>query len=155
MHRPLADRLIEMCIRHSDEIAESWYKNLVSNARTHTYQTIPRETCLRHAVSIYKNLGKMYLTENPYQAVRESLDISGLTEDQFARGIPLEEIVYAIILMRREVWFQSEQRSLFNAPEDLYELVVSINRVLLLFDYTSYIVVEKYRQMSEKMGKVK
>jgi len=97
----------------------------------------------------------MYLTENPYQAVRESLDISGFTEDQFARGIPLEEIVYAIILMRREVWFQSEQRSLFNAPEDLYELVVSINRVLLLFDYTSYIVVEKYRQMSEKMGKVK
>jgi hypothetical protein len=155
MRRTLADRLIDMCIRHADEIAESWYKNLVNNARTHTYKSIPRETCLRHAVSIYKNLGKIYLAENPYQAVQESLDISGFTEDQFARGIPLEEIVYAIILMRREVWFQSEQRSLFNAPEDLYELVVSINRVLLLFDYTSYIMVEKYRQMSEKVGKLK
>lgn len=155
MRRPLADRLIDMCIRHADEIAGSWYNNLISNSRTHSYKAIPRETCLRHAVSIYKNLGKMYLTENPYQAVQESLDIAGFTEDQFARGIPLEEIVYAVILMRREVWFQSEQRSLFNAPEDLYELVVSINRVLLLFDYTTYIVVEKYRQMSDKIGKNK
>jgi len=154
MRRTLADRLIDMCTRHAEEIADSWYKALVSNPRTHTYKSIPKETCLRHAISIYKDLGKMYPTENPYQAVEKNLNISGFTEDQFARCIPLEEIVYAIILMRREVWFQSEQRSLFNAPEDLYELVISVNRVLLLFDYTTYIVVAKYRETAAKVSKV-
>jgi hypothetical protein len=154
MRRPLADRLIDLCIRNADQIAEHWYHALVSNSKTHAYKSMAKETCLRLATSIYKNLGKMYLAENPYQAVEQNLDVAGFVEDQFARGIPLKEIIYALILMRREIWFHSEQQSLFNVPEDMYELVVSVNRVLLLFDYTTYIVVAKYQEVSTKVGKL-
>ncbi len=154
MRRPLADRLIDLCIRNADQIAEHWYHALVSNSRTHAYKSMAKETCLRLATSMYKNLGKMYLSENPYQAVEQNLDVAGFVEDQFARGIPLKEIIYALILMRREIWFHSEEQSLFNVPEDMYELVVSVNRVLLLFDYATYIVVAKYAEMSAKVSKM-
>jgi len=154
MHRALADRLIDMCVRDSELIAEHWYKALIGNPRTHSYNSIPKATCLRHAVSFFKNLGNMYLAESAYKAVEEYLDITGFAEDQFARGIPLEEAIYALVLMRREIWLQSERQSLFNIPEDMYELVLGINRILLLFDYATYILISKYREISKKTAKL-
>ena len=154
MRRPLADRLIDLCVRDAEKIAESWYQALLRSTRTHSYSSVPKATCIRLAVSMYKNLGSMYFSDNPYQAVEQNLDGAGFTEDQFARGIPLEEVVYALILMRREIWFHSERQSIFNVPEDMYELVVGVNRVLLIFDYATYIVVAKYKEMSRKVNKV-
>ncbi len=154
MRRALADRLIGLCVRDADQIADRWYQSLIGNSRTRSYNSVPKATCLRHAVSFYKDLGDMYLAENSYEAVEENLDIAGFAEDQFARGIPLEEVIYALILMRREIWLHSEQQSLFNVPEDMYELVMGINRVLLLFDYATHIVISKYRDMASKTKKL-
>ena len=97
---------------------------------------------------MYKNLGRMYLAEDPYQAVAHSLDVTGLAEDHYGRGIPLEEVVYALVLMRRQIWLHSERQSLYITPEDMNEVVISINRVTLLFDYATHIVVSRYRRMS-------
>jgi hypothetical protein len=148
MRRPLPDRLIDMCVRESDEIAEHWYQALTQNPRTKRYRSLSKLACLRLATSIYKNMGAMYLSENPYETVEQTLDGAGFAEDQYARGIPLEEVIYGLILMRREIWFHSERASLFNVPDDMYELVVGINRVLLLFDYAAYIVASRYRSIS-------
>jgi hypothetical protein len=153
MRRPLADRLIDLCVRNAEQIAENWHQALLRSPRTQSYAKLAKATCIRLAVSMYKNLGKMYFAENHYQAVEQNLDAAGFAEDQFARGIPLEEVIYALILMRREIWFHSEQQSLFNVPEDMYELVISVNRVLLLFDYAIYIIVTKYSDMSSKVGR--
>ncbi|MDM8000321.1 MAG: hypothetical protein QUS33_10050 [Dehalococcoidia bacterium] len=144
----LADRLIDLCARHAEQMAEQWYQALIANPRTKSYKALDKEACQRHAVHIYKNLGRMYLAENPYQAVAHSLDVTGLAEDHFGRGIPLDEVVYALVLMRRQIWLHSERQSLYVTPEDMSEVVVSINRVTLLFDYATHIVVSRYQQMS-------
>ena len=154
VNKPLADRLIDLSVRNAEQIAEQWHKALINNPRTGSYKSIARETCLRHAVNIYKNLGQMYFADNCYQVVAQNLDIAGFVEDHFARGIPLEEAIYALILMRRQIWLYSEQQSLFNVPEDMYELVQGINRVLLLFDYATYIVASKYRDLAGRTGKL-
>ena len=150
MHRVvvLADRLIDLCARHADQMAEQWYQALISNPRTRSYATLDKEACRRHAVHIYRNLGRMYLAEDPYHAVAHSLDITGFAEDYYGRGIPLEEVVYALVLMRRQIWLHSERQSLYVTPEDMNEVVISINRVTLLFDYATHVVVFRYRQMS-------
>jgi hypothetical protein len=144
----LADRLIDMCARHADQMAEEWYQALVSNPRTGSYRTLDKEACQRHAIHMYKNLGQMYLADDPYQAVARKLDVVGFAEDHHGRGIPIEEVVYALILMRRQIWLHSERQSLYVTPEDMNEVVISINRVTLLFDYATYFVVSRYRQMS-------
>ena len=154
MRRPLADRLIDLCVRNAEQIADSWHQALLRSSRTRSYHSINKATCMRLAISIFKNLGHMYFSDNPYHAVEQNLDAAGFAEDHFARGIPLEEVVYALILMRREIWFHSERQSLFNVPEDMYELVISINRVLLIFDYATYVVVAKYKDMTGKLNKV-
>lgn len=144
----LADRLIDMCARHADQMADEWYQALISNPRTTSYRTLDKEACRRLAVHVYKNLGQMYLADDPYQAVSRSLDVAGFAEELHGRGIHVEEVVYSLILMRREIWLHSERQSLYVTPEDMNEVVVSINRVTLLFDYATYFVVSRYRRMS-------
>lgn len=148
MRRVLTDRLIDLCARHAEQMAEQWYRALVSNPRTRSFVAMTGEACQRHAVYIYKNLGRMYLAEDPYQAVVHHLDVTGFAEDLHSRGVSAEEAVYALILMRRQIWLHSEREALYVTPEDMNEVVISINRVTLLFDYATYHAVARYRQMA-------
>jgi hypothetical protein len=149
MAKAFADKLIDMCEHHAGQMAEQWYQSLIANPRTNSFNAIAKESCQRHAIYIYKHLGQMYFAENCYQAVAHHLDVSGFVEDHFARGIRLEEVIYALIIMRRQIWLHSEQEALYNIPEDMYELVQSTNRILLVFDYAFYIVISRYADIGE------
>ena len=146
----LADRLMDLCSQNAEKIAEQWYKSLITNPRTPSFRSSPKESCLHHAVFLYKNLRSMYFANNPYQEVMHILDSTGYAEEQYGRHIPLAEAIYALVLVRRYIWLYAESSALFNTPEDMYPLLLSSNRVLLLFDYAMYIVAEKYDKMSKK-----
>jgi hypothetical protein len=46
------------------------------------------------------------------------------------------------------------QLSAYSVREDVYELVMGMNRVLLLFDYASHIAISKYRDMAGKTSRL-
>jgi hypothetical protein len=153
MKKAIADRLMKMCEIHADEIAEKWYQALSTNPRTKSYTAMPKAAWIRHATGVYKNLGEMYFKEDCYASVERYFDTSGFAEDNFARGIPLEEVFYALVLMRRQIWLYAEYSAIFDTAEDLYPLVQSVNRVLLVFDYGTYITTRKYGKMAVSHSK--
>src|SRR5512139_530813 len=148
MRVALADRLMQFCADHSDQIAENWYRVLCSNPRTQAYHLMPREACLRHANCIYKSLEKLYFAENPESEVSHLLDVDGFVEDHYGRKIPLEQVIYATILLRRHLWLYAEFQALYSGVDDMMQMVENINRVRLVFDYLTFNVVKKYRTMS-------
>ena len=148
--KALSDRLMDLCSQHAEQIAEQWYKSVSKSSRTLSFARNPKESCLRHATFLYKNLRRMYFADNPYQEVLSVLDASGYAEEQYSRGVPLTEAIYALILMRRYVWLYAETSDLFNTASDMYLVLQSTNRILLLFDYAVYIVADKYEIMSKK-----
>jgi hypothetical protein len=148
MRSALADKLMQFSSSHSGKIAEQWYKALSSNPKTPAFSAMHREACIRHAECIYKNLEKLYFAENPESAILHLLDVDGFVEDHYARGIPLEQVIYSIILLRRHLWLYAEIQALYNGVDDLLQMVENINRVLLVFDYLIFIASSKYRLMS-------
>jgi len=148
--KALSDRLMDLCSQHADEIAEQWLQSILKNSHTSTFVCKPRESCLRHASFIYKNLRRMYFAENPYKEVLSIMDATGYAEEQYSRRVPLSQAVYALIMMRRYVWLYAEISDLFNTTSDMYLVLQSTNRILLLFDYAVYIVIEKYEKMTKK-----
>ena len=92
----------------------------------------------------------MYFADNPYKEVQNILDAAGYAEEQYSRRVPLSEAVYALIMMRRYVWLYAETSDLFNTTSDMYMVLQSTNRILLLFDYAVYIVIDKYEKMAIK-----
>jgi hypothetical protein len=109
-----------------------------------------REGCLQRAVVILKSLGEIYFAKNCDKAVVEFLDAHDFVEVHFARGIPLCEILYALVLMRRHLWLHAESEMLFYSSEDMVHALDSINRVLLVYDYAAYHVARKYAEMASR-----
>ena len=147
MKSALADRLMQLSVHDSSQIAEQWYKALSTNTETQAYRSMNKEACIRHAEFIYKNLEKIYFAEDPKSVAAHLLDVDGLVEDHFARKIPLEQVIYALILLRRNLWLHSESQALYDGVNDLMQMAESINRVVLVFDYLIYLVASKYRLM--------
>jgi len=155
MSGALADRLMHFCSEHSNQIAEQWYKTISTNSKTLTYHTMLKENCLRHAEFILRNLEKVYFSENPFQEVAHLLDVDGFVEERFAHNVPLDQVVYAIILLRRQLWLYAEFQALYSGVYDMMQMVDNINRVLLVFDYIIFITVGKYRTMSMEFSERK
>jgi hypothetical protein len=154
MQKAMVDRLIDCTERNAEQIAEQWYKTLTTNPRTASFTCMTKDGCLRHAVTIYKNLAQMYFAENCYHAVEKFLDVHGFVEDYFARSIPLEEVIYALVLLRRQVWINADLQAIWNPVLiDMYQAVESNNRVLLIFDYATFIAARKYRELADKAVK--
>lgn len=147
MKRSIADTLMQFTADHADQIGELWYKAISTNPRTQAYQFMNKETCLRHAEFICKNLNRLYFSENCAAEVSNLLDADGFVEDHYARNIPLDQIIYGIILLRRQLWLYADFQSLYNSIDDvdMLQMVYSINRVLLVFDYIISIATGKYR----------
>lgn len=153
MQKAVVDKLMDFCQFNGGQIAELWYKALSTNPKTANFCKMSKEGCIRHALIMYKNMVEMFFAEDCYKAVERVLDVSGFVEDVYARGIPAEEVVYALILMRRHIWLYAESQALFDLNvSDMYNCVNSVNRILLVFDYANYITTRKYRELRGKTG---
>jgi hypothetical protein len=151
MQKSMVDKLMDMCDRHASEIAQLWYKSLSTNPRTTHCSAVPKELCLRHATELYKSIADMYFAEDCFKAVSQNLDISGFVDTFYARGVPLEDVQYALILLRRHIWLYADSQLIFNpSVADMSLALDSINRILLVFDYASYYLTRTYRELCEK-----
>jgi hypothetical protein len=152
MLKSAVDRLMDMCDRHAAQMAEEWHKSLVTNSRTPTCKSMSKDGSMRHAIALYKNMGQMYFGDDCYKSVEDILDTDGFVEDFYARNIPLEEVLYALVLLRRHIWLYADREAVFRTDNlfDLNAAVESINRILLVFDYASYIAAHRYREIARK-----
>ncbi len=154
MQKAIVDKLMDFCELHGAQIAEEWYKALSTNPRTVSWRQMPKESSLRHVNTLYENMEKMFFADDCYKAVEHALDVGGFVEEFYARGIPLEEVVYGLILARRHIWLYADAQALFDLNmTDMYNYVNSTNRILLVFDYATYITTRKYRELATRIGK--
>jgi hypothetical protein len=149
MERSMIDKLMEMSVRHAADMAELWYKSLSTNPRTVSTLTLPKQFCIFQATTIYSSLSTMYQADDCYSAVERLMEKLDTAAELFKRGVPIEDALYALILLRRRIWLYADSQAVFNtSPNDMYNCVDSINRVLLIFDYITYIFSRKYHQLT-------
>lgn len=146
----LADKLLRLAKTHAKEIAEHWYSSVSKNARTPSFHALPKESCISLAELFYRDLENSYFSKNPQEAVSQLLDRIRFAEFVYARNIPLPEVIYALIMMRRHIWLYAEQEAVFVTMLDITQSSECINRVVLLFDYLLYCVSLKYWEMSQQ-----
>jgi hypothetical protein len=145
MYKIFADKLFDFTDRYAEEIAKQWCKSIRTNPRTLSYRSLPDDKCLSQAVSCYKNLKPMCHDEKPYE--QAWVYFRQYAEASHAEGIPLHESIYALIMMRRHIWLSADLHALFASAIDLHQAIECINRVVLLFDYATYILAERYHEM--------
>lgn len=147
MYVAYADKLLNFTEQHAGEIAKQWAKALVSNPKTPSYRKVREFKLINQGESFFKNLKNFYFEQKTYDVV--SAYFSKFAEDQFYENIPLEEAIYALIMLRRQMWLFAEFQVLFTSALDQYQAAESINRTVLLTDYAIYTIIKKYKGLSK------
>ena len=140
-----ASKLIDLIESKADGIAGQWAADVMKHDRTPSYHSLPKDMVLEQGIDFYKLFRRMSLAENSYE---EAKTFSWkYAEDFYRKKIPLHEAIYALMLMRRHLWLYAEFQGTFVTALEKQQAVESLNRTILLFDYVSYQVIEKYQEL--------
>lgn len=147
MYVAYADKLLNFAEQHATDIAKEWVKALVKNPKTASYRKVREYKLVNEGELFFKSLKKLYFERNAYDIV--SAYFSKWGEDQFFENIPLDEAVYALIMLRRQLWLYAEFNVLFSSALDQHQAAESINRTVLLTDYGTMAIIKKYKELAK------
>lgn len=153
-----AAKLINLIESKAENIAKQWAADVMKHNRTPSYHSLSKDLVVEQGVNFYRLFRQMSLAEVPYE---EAKSFSWkYAEEFYQQKIPLHEALYALILMRRHLWLYAEFQGTFVTALEKQQAVESLNRTILMFDYVSYQVTEKYQQLTmervnKKLGVVK
>jgi len=148
-----AAKLIDLIESKSQNIARQWADDVMQHPRTPSFHGLAKSVVIEQGVDFYKLFRRMSMAENPYE---EAKTFSWkYAEKIYDEKIPLREALYALMLMRRNLWLYAEFQGMFFTALEKQQAVESLNRTILLFDYVSYQVAEKYEElMREHVNKI-
>lgn len=140
-----AAKLIDLIESKAENIARQWAEDVMKHGRTPSYHALRKDMVIEQGVDFYRLFRRMSMAENPYE---EAKTFSWRYAENFYREkIPLQETIYALMLLRRNLWLYAEFQGTFFTALEKQQAVESLNRTILMFDYVSYQVTEKYEQL--------
>jgi len=142
-----ADKLLEVSERHADKIASQWCRAVTTNPHTPWFQSMKHPDCISFAEDFYKNFRAVYFDEKPYKKLEKFF--GNYAEESFRKGIPMEEAIYALIMMRRHLWLYADFQALFVTALDAHRAVETLNRTIRVFDQGVFIIIKRYRELEK------
>jgi hypothetical protein len=146
-----ATKYLELAEKHAGEIAERWAKDVRGNHKTPFYKYLDEKKMISQCIRFYQHFGKMFVGEKIGADVLEYF--RSYARDSFAMGIPMDEAVYALILMRRHIWLYADFQKIFTSGIDQMQAVETLTRTILLFDYAAYEITKEYQELMSKKNK--
>jgi hypothetical protein len=143
-----AIKYLELAENHAEKMANRWVKDVQNNAKTPTYKDLDEQRITSQCVRFYQNFSKMFLDEKITDDVLRYF--RSYAQESYAMGIPANETLYALILMRRHIWLYAEFQTIFSAGIDQRQALDTLGRTILLFDYASYEVTKEYQELMKK-----
>lgn len=156
--RSHATKLIELTEKNAEAIARQWYSNVRMNPKTPAYHDMPENSAIRQALDFYKNFRNLFFTDNPFEEANTLF--CKFAEERYRERIPLPQVIYALILMRRHLWLFAEYQATFITAIEMQHAAESLSRTILMFDYAIYIVISTYdgllrKEMDDKFKQLK
>jgi hypothetical protein len=138
----LAARLVRAIEDHAEDLTRGVLDDLGTNPRTPAYHALSRAELHDRVYDVYRNLGR-WLDEDVEEAVAGSYGALG--RERHAEGIPLEEVVYALILTKQHLRGYALRTGLVASVVDLYQEEDLHLRVDQFFDRAAYHTVKGYQ----------
>ena len=147
-NRHLSDRLIRTIESNAEEFAQSTVKKLRSSPRTESHHKLPDKDMYNRCYEVYRNLGR-WLWEKSDQAVQARFNELG--ERRCQEGIPLGEVLWALVLTKDHLLEYLGAYALANSAMELYQQQELDRLIGHFFDRAVCYTAAGYeRQASEK-----
>jgi hypothetical protein len=146
----LSKKMIELLILHADQLAASAVEDLRTNDRTPYYHGFDSHELKRRIKSIFKNL-ENWLAENARQQVSDIFFKFG--EVRYFEGVPLPDLVYALILVKRRLTEFMKKTGGTDSAVYLYQAMQFHETMVQFFEDVIYFTVKGYQHSLEEEGR--
>ncbi len=150
-------KLVNLIETHAEPIARQWARDVKKNPRTPSYHDVPEDKLVPMGVKFYDHFKQMFFTDKPADVSQQYF--ARYAEENHARNIPLNEALYALIMMRRHIWLYAEFQTIFISAVEQKQAVDSLVRTILMFDYAIFFISRRYQELiceniEDKLGVV-
>lgn len=144
-------KLVELIQDHSEKLSQRVMKDMLSRKETASYNKLHRKEVYRRIYEVYSRLGSWLSKDTPIDDLEEHY--TRLGRRRFSEGIPLEEVIMALLLIKRYLWLYILETYLFKSTFEIYQSLEMNNRVVLFFDRAIYFSSMGYEQAQEEAKK--
>jgi hypothetical protein len=137
----LSFRVVQMIESHADQLTRGVVHDLQTNPRTPSYHKLSAEELHHRAYAVYRNLGR-WLGEETEQTIEAFYGELG--KKRHAEGIPLCEVLYALLLVKYHLRDYIRASGLIDSAVDLYQEQELQRLVGHFFDRAIYYTVKSY-----------
>ena len=137
----LSARLVRTIEDHADGLTRGVLEQISKNPLTPAYHGLAGDELQRRVYDVYHNLGR-WLGDQTEERLETTY--GGLGRTRWREGVPLSEVVYALVIIKEHLREYIRAVGLVDSPVELYleeELHLSIGR---FFDRAMYHAVKGY-----------
>jgi hypothetical protein len=131
---------------HAQSLATEYVADLVSNPKTPHIAMRAHEDLERAALTLYARLAD-WLHEKDAEEVEA--EFRARARRQRKAGIPLSEIVYAVVLLKKHVWEFVKRNAVVDSINDLYQRDEVIVLMAEFFDRVLFSTAKGYEDAEE------
>ena len=148
----LAGKLVKIIETRAADIAMTWYNDVKVSHYTPSFADYPIEDALQIAMDVYNKLG-YWLLPSTESEVRDTYKRYGAS--MFFKGFRMDEMVMALILLKRHLWLHLLEEGLMTTNLEMYQALDLNNRVVLYFDRAIYFALIGYMDARAKDRKTR
>ena len=137
----LSVRLVQMIEDHAEELTRELIKDLQSNPRTPHFHRLTFEELHYRTYSVYRNLSH-WISQGSEEPI--AANYSDLAIRRYAEGVPLEEIVFALISTKNHLFAYVHTAGLMDSAVELHQERELRRLVANFFDTAIYYTVKAY-----------
>ncbi len=139
----LAARLTHLIETHADRLTDRLADRLRTDPRTTAYRRLDDAEIRSRTLRVYRNLGRWLEQASEEQVEHEYL---GLGRARRAEGVPLSQVVAALLLTRRNLWEFIESEAVADTVLELRQELELQLLVVRFFDRAIYHTVRGYEE---------
>lgn len=136
--------LVDLINRNLEELARSWLRIVRNHQITRSYGAFDEEELYRRALIVYEQLARWIAGEITKGDIASHYTSVGA--ERRREGFPLAEVVRALIVNRRVLWFKVQAEGFLDTPMDAELALLLNNKVVLFFDRALYYTVYGYER---------
>ena len=146
----LSSRLVRMIEEHAEQLTQAVLKDLVNNPLTPSYHNLRREELRRRCYEVFHNFACWLAPQD--DEILENW-YGELGSQRLAEGIPLSEVIQALILTKRHLEEYIRAFGLADSALELYQKLEIYRLIGRFFDTAIYFAAKGYeRESSVRLG---
>jgi hypothetical protein len=146
----ISEKLVALIKDNAKLLTKRLMEDLYSREETRNYRKLDKQTLYHRVFDVYNRLDA-WLEGNKVKGEIRNHYID-LGRQRFHEGIPLEETVMALMLIKRHLWLFVSENNYLDSSFMLNQALEFNNRVVLFFDRAIYFTTIGYL---DEMGKAK